>query len=53
MPRRPLVSKVLVGERQDLDLVVLDLQVGSMGGMAIAMALRLDESGGLPRTSRS
>lgn len=29
------------------DLAVLDLQVGSMGGMAIAMALRLDESGGL------
>ena len=26
------------------DLAVLDLQVGSMGGMAIAMALRLDES---------
>ena len=40
-----LVSK-LVGERTP-DLVVLDLQVGSMGGMAIAMALRLDESGGL------
>jgi DNA-binding response OmpR family regulator len=40
-----LVSK-LVGERQP-DLAVLDLQVGSMGGMAIAMALRLDESGGL------
>lgn len=29
------------------DLAVLDLQVGSMGGMAIAMALRLDESGDL------
>jgi DNA-binding response OmpR family regulator len=40
-----LVSK-LVGERPP-DLAVLDLQVGSMGGMAIAMALRLDESGGL------
>jgi DNA-binding response OmpR family regulator len=40
-----LVSK-LVGERTP-DLAVLDLQVGSMGGMAIAMALRLDESGGL------
>ena len=26
------------------DLAILDLQVGSMGGMAIAMALRLDES---------
>jgi two-component system nitrate/nitrite response regulator NarL len=40
-----LVSK-LVGERTP-DLAVLDLQVGSMGGMAIAMALRLDESGGM------
>jgi two-component system nitrate/nitrite response regulator NarL len=40
-----LVSK-LVAERTP-ELAVLDLQVGSMGGMAIAMALRLDESGGL------
>jgi DNA-binding response OmpR family regulator len=39
-----LVSK-LVAERAP-DLAVLDLQVGSMGGMAIAMALRLDESAG-------
>ena len=32
------------------DLVVLDLQIGSMGGMAVTMALRLDESAGaLPR----
>lgn len=31
---------------QTPDLVVLDLQIGSMGGMAIAMDLRLDESGG-------
>lgn len=28
------------------DLAVLDLQIGSMGGMAVAMGLRLDESGG-------
>jgi len=28
------------------DLAIVDLQVGSMGGMAITMALRLDESGG-------
>jgi DNA-binding response OmpR family regulator len=40
-----MVSK-LVSQRTP-DLAVLDLQVGSMGGMAIAMALRLDESGGL------
>lgn len=32
------------------DLVICDLQVGSMGGMAVAMAQRLDESAGrLPR----
>jgi DNA-binding response OmpR family regulator len=28
------------------DIAILDLQVGSMGGMAITMDLRLDESGG-------
>lgn len=28
------------------DLAVLDLQIGSMGGMAACMALRLDESAG-------
>ena len=28
------------------DIAVLDLQSGSMGGMAVAMDLRLDESGG-------
>lgn len=34
------------------DLVVLDLQIGNMGGMAACMALRLDESGGrLPRVN--
>lgn len=32
------------------DLVICDLQVGNMGGMATTMALRLEESGGrLPR----
>jgi DNA-binding response OmpR family regulator len=34
-----------VAERQP-DLAVLDLQIGSMGGMAVTMALRLDESAG-------
>ena len=29
------------------DLAILDLQVGSMGGMAITMGLRLDESAGV------
>jgi len=28
------------------DLIVLDLQIGSMGGMATCMDLRLEESGG-------
>lgn len=28
------------------DIAILDLQVGTMGGMAITMDLRLDESGG-------
>ena len=32
------------------DLAVFDLQIGSMGGMAVTMSLRLDESAGvLPR----
>lgn len=38
------VAKV-VAEREP-DVVITDLQVGSMGGMAITMALRLDESSG-------
>jgi DNA-binding response OmpR family regulator len=29
------------------DIAILDLQIGSMGGMAVTMALRLDESSGL------
>ena len=29
------------------DLAILDLQIGSMGGMAVTMQLRLDESAGL------
>src|SRR5258706_1258498 len=36
-----------VGELKP-DLVVLDLQIGNMGGMACCMALRLEESGGRP-----
>ena len=36
----------LVRERTP-DLVILDLQIGSMGGTAVTMDLRLDESGGL------
>jgi DNA-binding response OmpR family regulator len=33
-------------KRQIPDLAVLDLQIGNMGGMAVCMNLRLDESGG-------
>jgi CheY-like chemotaxis protein len=29
------------------DLAILDMQIGSMGGMAVTMSLRLDESSGL------
>ena len=36
----------VVAEREP-DLAILDLQVGSKGGMAITMALRLDESAGM------
>ena len=40
----------VVGDREP-DLVITDLQVGSMGGMAISLALRNDESvGALRRT---
>lgn len=39
-----LVADV-VGEREP-DLVITDLQVGTMGGMAITMALRLDATAG-------
>ena len=36
--------------RLEPDLVVLDLQIGNMGGVAVAIDLRLEESGGrLPR----
>lgn len=35
----------VVAERP-VDLAVLDLQIGSMGGMAATMSLRLDESAG-------
>jgi CheY-like chemotaxis protein len=34
-----------VAERRP-DVVITDLQIGSMGGMAVTMALRLDESSG-------
>jgi two-component system nitrate/nitrite response regulator NarL len=35
-----------VVEQRTPDLAVLDLQIGSMGGMAVTMSLRLDESAG-------
>ena len=40
-----LVSR-LVDERSP-DLVIVDMQIGSMGGMAVVKALRLDESAGV------
>lgn len=41
-------GRAVAGEvkRQTPDLAILDLQIGSMGGMAVTMALRLDESSG-------
>jgi DNA-binding response OmpR family regulator len=33
-------------EARTPDIAILDLQIGSMGGMAVAMAMRLDESAG-------
>ncbi len=39
------VSKVVEGRTPDL--AILDLQIGSMGGMAVTMDLRLDESAGV------
>lgn len=38
------VSRVVEGRTPDV--AILDLQIGSMGGMAVTMALRLDESSG-------
>jgi len=39
-----LVSDLV--EHGNVDVVITDLQIGSMGGMAVAMALRLDASVG-------
>jgi CheY-like chemotaxis protein len=39
-----VVSEVV--EERVPDLCVLDMQIGSMGGMAVTMSLRLDESAG-------
>jgi len=39
-------------EREQPDLVILDLQIGNMGGVAAAIDLRLEESAGrLPRAT--
>jgi DNA-binding response OmpR family regulator len=43
------VSRVLedrVERGEDVDIGIFDLQIGSMGGMAVTMALRLDASSG-------
>ena len=37
--------RTVVGDRNP-DLVVVDLQIANMGGMAVALDLRLEESGG-------
>jgi DNA-binding response OmpR family regulator len=42
-------GRVVAGEveKNSPDLAILDMQIGSMGGMAVTMSLRLDESSGL------
>jgi DNA-binding response OmpR family regulator len=35
-----------VSSGDDVDVAIFDLQIGSMGGMAVTMSLRLDETGG-------
>jgi DNA-binding response OmpR family regulator len=37
--------RTVVGERNP-DLVIVDLQIANMGGMAVSLDLRLEESGG-------
>lgn len=37
-------AKVAAGEH--VDVAIFDLQIGSMGGMAVTMSMRLDESSG-------
>jgi len=39
--------RTVVGDRRP-DLVIVDLQIANMGGMAVAIDLRLEESGGRP-----
>lgn len=39
-----VVSKIAAGG--GVDVAIFDLQVGSMGGMAVTMSMRLDESSG-------
>jgi DNA-binding response OmpR family regulator len=41
---RAVAAKTAAG--QTVDIGIFDLQVGSMGGMAVTMAMRLDESSG-------
>ena len=46
VPRGPRRRRAVVGRRASPTSAILDLQIGSMGGMAVTMALRLDESAG-------
>jgi two-component system nitrate/nitrite response regulator NarL len=40
------VRTAVAEARTPVDLAVLDLQIGTMGGMAVCLDLRLEESGG-------
>ncbi len=44
------ISKVVADRTENgepFDIAIVDLQIGSMGGMAVTLALRLDESAGV------
>jgi len=49
---RKQVRAAFVGPGHEPDLVILDMQIGNMGGIAVAIDLRLEESAGrLPRAT--
>ena len=51
-PRRRRRGRAPGVAGEPFDIGIFDLQIGSMGGMAVTMSLRLDESAGACRTSR-
>ena len=45
--RSPKWSPTAPRTGEPFDIAIVDLQIGSMGGMAVTLALRLDESAGV------